>query len=65
MTLIIETGTGKTDSQTYISESEIKGYLDNEISDVDLSSLMPRARLYIDTLNFVGSKNTISKDDLK
>jgi hypothetical protein len=59
MTLIIQTGTGKTDSQTYISKIEMEGYLANEISADDLSALMPRARLYVDTLNFVGSKNTI------
>jgi hypothetical protein len=65
MTLIIETGTGKADAQSYISEIQMEGYFANEISKVDLSALMPRARLYIETLNFVGSENTISKDDLK
>ena len=48
MTLIIETGTGKADSQSYVSKAEINSYFDSEVNSVDLSKLMPRARLYID-----------------
>tara|TARA_R110000772_G_scaffold170373_4_gene282277 strand:- start:252 stop:734 length:483 start_codon:yes stop_codon:yes gene_type:complete len=60
MTLIIETGTGKTDSQTYISEIEMTAYAAARGITIvgDVSVLLLRAALYVEGLSFIGLKNT-------
>lgn len=60
MTLIVEDGTGKADSQAYLSAIELTAYASARgISIVgDVEVLILRASMYVDALSFVGSKNT-------
>ena len=60
MTLIIETGTGKADAQSYLSAIELTAYASARgISIVgDVEVLILRASMYVDALSFIGSKNT-------
>jgi hypothetical protein len=60
MTLIIETGAGKTDSQTYLSVIEFTAYCAARGITIvgDVSVLLLRAMTYLETKEYRGFKNT-------
>lgn len=60
MTLIIETGTGKADAQSYITAIEMTAYAAARgiTIDGDVSVLLLRGMTYMQTLDYIGSKNT-------
>jgi hypothetical protein len=60
MALIIEDGTGKTDSQSYASEAELAAYANARgvtIAGTD-SELLVKAMDYLEQQNFIGNKLT-------
>ena len=60
MTLIIETGTGKADAQSYITVVELSAYASARGITIagDGSQLLLRAMTYLETRDYTGSKNT-------
>lgn len=59
-TLIIENGTGKADSNTYVSASELSTYADERGITISGTSedLLIKAMDYLEGLDFKGRKNT-------
>jgi len=60
MSLIIETGTGKADAQSYITVVELSAYAAARGITIvgDPSQLLLRAMTYLETRDYTGSKNT-------
>jgi len=60
MSLIIETGTGKADAQSYITIIEFNAYAAARgiTIDGDVSSMLLQGMTYLQTLDYIGLKNT-------
>ena len=60
MSLIIETGTGKADAQSYITIIEFNAYAAARGITIsgDVSSMLLQGMTYLQTLDYIGLKNT-------